>query len=306
MSDFQQTVPEPSLRAEFIQYLPPLLQLMRPHQWIKNLFVAAPLFFTPTALSWEMFFIVLTGFACFSALSSGIYIFNDYMDRDADRLHPEKCKRPLAAGTVSVRLAFTAMALLALGGLLNGLLLNPAFGAILAFYTALNLAYSVRLKHIAILDVMIIALGFVLRVEAGAALVGLEPSVWMIVCTGLLALFLAIAKRRDDVVRTIGAAHRKSLEGFNKAFLDSALTMVMASVFITYALYTTDANVMERLGTQRLYVTLPFVMAGLLRYLQVTMVEERSGSPTKVVLSDPFLITTVVGWITTFGVLIYL
>lgn len=284
---------------------PAALALLRPHQWIKNLFVAAPLFFTPSELSAESVLRVLLGIACFCALSSAVYILNDYADREADRRHPEKCHRPLAAGTVSVKAAFSLMAALFVVGTSVAFMLSPTFALLALLYCGLNLGYSLGLKHFAIIDVMIIAFGFILRVEGGARLIDVVPSAWIVIATGLLALFLAIAKRRDDLVRSLGQDHRRSLDGYNKPFLDTALAVVLGALLVAYMVYTTDQAVMERLGTSKLFYTAPFVVAGILRYLQITLVEERSGSPTKIVLTDRFLIVTVLGWALVFGALIY-
>ncbi|MGH8607288.1 MAG: decaprenyl-phosphate phosphoribosyltransferase [Gammaproteobacteria bacterium] len=282
-----------------------LLTLMRPHQWVKNAFVLAPLFFTPAAVSTHSVFIVLTGMLVFCALSSAVYILNDYADRGSDRLHPEKCHRPLAAGTVTVITATTLLGFLVLVGLSMGFMLSRGFFMIALCYLALNLAYSLWLKHVSIVDIVLIAIGFILRVEAGSALIQVRPSVWILVCTSLLALFLAVAKRRDDLVQALGNDHRKSLKGYNLRFVDTVLVICLSALLVSYTIYTTDANVMERLGTDHLYFTVPFVFCGVLRYLQVTMVEERSGSPTKILISDRFLHVTVFGWILVFGMLIY-
>lgn len=278
---------------------------MRPHQWVKNVFVAAPLFFTPSVLSAGTVVRVMLGFFAFCLVSSAVYILNDYKDREADRQHPSKCNRPLAAGTVAPGLAMGLMAALGVGGLTLAFALSPTVAGIIATYLLLNIAYSMGLKHVAIVDVMVIALGFVFRLEAGSALIDVKNSVWIIMCAGMLALFLAIAKRRDDIVKALDTEHRKSLDGYNRRFLDISLAVVLSAVLLAYMMYTTDDLVMRRLGTDRLYLTVPFVVAGVLRYLQITFVEERSGSPTHLVLTDRFLILTILGWIGVFGVLMY-
>ena len=284
----------------------PLLVLLRPHQWIKNLFVAAPLFFTPAVLSLGAVGQVALGFACFSALASALYVLNDWFDRDADRRHPRKRLRPLAAGTVSAATALLLGLCLAVGGLAVAFSLLPsAFGRVLAGYAVLNLAYSFQLKRIAILDVMVIAIGFVLRIYAGGFLIGVTPTVWIVACTLLLALFLALAKRRDDIVCGLDVGHRPALAGYNEAFLDMALAMVLGSLLVCYLLYTTQPENMARLHSNKLFLTVPFVIAGVLRYLQVTLVEHRSGSPTRLALKDRFLLLTIVGWLATFALLIY-
>lgn len=283
----------------------PILSLMRPHQWVKNAFVAAPLFFTPSAVSAESVWTVLGGLACFCVLSSGVYVLNDLLDREADRQHPDKRLRPLAAGTVSVATAIIMIVLLVGGGLLGAALLDLDFAKIALAYFLVNLAYSTFLKRMSIIDVLLIALGFVLRVYAGSALIGVVPSVWIISCTMLLALFIALAKRRDDLVKGLGNEHRGSLAGYSKRFLDTSLAIVLAALLVSYLLYTTQPENRANFGTDYLFVTTPFVIAGVLRYLQITLVEERSGTPTRVVLTDPFLRCAVLGWIAAFAVLIY-
>ena len=279
--------------------------MLRPLQWTKNAFVMAPLFFTPPALSLRNVQLVAAGILSFCALASAIYILNDYFDREADRKHPEKQFRPLAAGTISVGLAFTLFAILLTGGFVIALSTSYDFTWIATGYVALNLAYSFGLKHIAILDVLIIALGFTLRVEAGAVLIDIAPSAWIVITTGLLALFLALAKRRDDISRNLGNGHRKSLSGYTLPFLDVAVTVMLGALLVAYMIYTTDANVMKEFNTDKIYYTTPFVVAGILRYLQIALVENGSGSPTDVVLRDRFLIITIVGWAITFGILIH-
>lgn len=283
-----------------------LVVLVRPHQWVKNAFVLAPLFFSPQVLSVDTALVSVAAALCFCLAASGVYVLNDLVDRQADRLHPEKRFRPLAAGTVGTTLARWLIAGLLAAAAAGAMLLSPMFLAVLAAYAGVNGLYSFWLKRVAILDVMIVALGFVLRLEAGALVIDVRASAWIVVCGGLLALFLALAKRRDDLVQTLGNEHRPSLAGYNQPFIDSALTMVMAALLVTYALYTADPMTVEKLGSDRLYLTIPFVLAGLLRYLQITLVEHRSGSPTRIALTDPFTIGCVTGWLVTFGVLIYL
>lgn len=282
-----------------------LLKLLRPRQWVKNAFVAAPLFFTPSAVSEESVLRVAAGLLCFCAISSAAYILNDYLDREADRLHETKRHRPLAAGTVAPLAALLLMGALILAGFVGAFLLDFRFGLAGAAYLALNLSYSFGLKRISILDVMIIALGFVLRVYAGGALIDVVPTVWIIVCTGLVALFIALAKRRDDLAKGLGGDHRASLAGYSTRFLDTAVAIVLGALVVSYIIYTTDSENRHRFGTDHLYVTTPFVLAAVLRYLQITIVEERSGAPTDIVLTDRFLILCALGWLATFGWLIY-
>ena len=282
-----------------------IFAMLRPRQWVKNAFVMAPLFFTPPAFSLRNVELVVAGVVSFCALASAIYILNDYIDREADRKHPEKQFRPLAAGTISVRLAFALFGILLASGFAIALSTSYEFTWIATAYVALNLAYSFGLRHVAILDVLIIALGFTLRVQAGAVLIDIAPSAWIVITTGLLALFLALAKRRDDLSRNLSNDHRRSLNGYTLPFLDVAATVMLGALLVAYMIYTTDANVMKELNTDKIYYTTPFVVAGILRYLQIALVEKGSGSPTDVVLGDRFLITTIVGWAITFGVLIH-
>ena len=276
----------------------PYVRLLRPRQWVKNVFVVAPLFFTPEAVNARYLAIVGLAFAVFCLFASTIYIVNDYFDREADRLHPEKRNRPLASGQVSAGAAWAlAAALAGLAALLTLTVMPRAF-ALMAFgYLALNILYSLWLKHVSLLDVMVISVGFVLRVAAGAVAIDVEPTVWIVVCTWLLALFLALAKRRDDLVRALSGTHRPSLGGYNLPFIDASLAMVLGSLLVSYIIYTTQ--------TEHLYLTAPFVAAGVLRYLQITLVEQRSGSPTELALRDRFLVVTILGWIATFAALIY-
>lgn len=284
-----------------------LFRLVRPRQWVKNAFVAAPLFFTPSAWTKPQITAVLLTLIVFCLLSSAVYIINDFADREADRLHPVKKTRPIASGEISPSLA------LALAGLLLAVaaaavavpFLPETVVRIAALYLGINLLYSFWLKHVSLLDVLMVATGFVLRVDAGAAAIGIDPTVWIVVCTGLLALFLALAKRRDDVTKLLSEEHRPSLAGYNRRFIDTALSMVLGALLVSYLIYTTDQSVIARYGTDKLYLTAPFVIAGVLRYLQITLVEERSGSPTDIALTDRFLIVTVLGWVAVFGLLIY-
>ena len=284
----------------------PILTLLRPHQWIKNAFVAAPLFFTPKAISWPAIIQVGLGVACFSAMASAIYVLNDWRDREVDREHPLKRLRPLAARAVAPGAAAALALGLALASSAVALIWLPrGFAVVLAIYVLQNLAYNFWLKQIAILDVLCIAIGFVLRVYAGGELIAVTPTVWIVACTLLLALFLAFAKRRDDLVLGVDDEHRLSLAGYNLPFIDASLAIVLAALVVSYLLYTTQPENMARLGSDKLFLTAPFVIAGVLRYLQVTLVERRSGSPTRLALSDRFLLLTILGWVATFAWLIY-
>lgn len=283
-----------------------LFRLVRPRQWVKNAFVAAPLFFTPTAWTPPDIAAVALTLVVFCMLSSVVYVVNDYADREADRLHPVKQKRPIASGEVDPGAALVmAGVLFAVAAAIALAFLPPMVTRIALLYLAINLLYSFWLKHVSLLDVLLVAAGFVLRVDAGAAAIDVDPTVWIVVCTGLLALFLALAKRRDDVAKLMSESHRPSLAGYNRRFIDTALAMILGALLVSYLIYTTDESVIARYGTDKLYLTAPFVIAGVLRYLQITLVEERSGSPTDIALTDRFLILSVLGWVAVFGLLIY-
>lgn len=285
---------------------PALWRLARPRQWVKNGFVVAPLFFTPEAVSLANLGRVGLAVAVFCLLASAIYIFNDWFDAEADRLHPGKCGRPIAAGEIAPGTALLAAGLLIAAGLaLSAAALPRLATGIAAGYVAMSLAYSARLKHVAILDVLIIATGFVLRIEFGGAAAGIPLTVWIVVCTFLLALFMALAKRRDDLAKALDDAHRPALAGYNLPFVDTALGVVLAALLVSYLIYTTEPGVIARLHTDKLYFTAPFVVAGVLRYLQIALVEKRSGSPTDLALTDRFLILAILGWLAVFAALLY-
>lgn len=282
------------------------LRLLRPRQWVKNAFVVAPLFFTPEAVSVHNVARVAIMVVVFCLVSGAVYALNDYCDRDADRLHPEKRDRPIASGAVSPGQALVLVAILvAVASAISLALLPLAAARVALLYLVVNLLYSFWLKHVSIVDAMLIAAGFVLRVDAGAASIGVASTVWITLCTGLLALFLAFAKRRDDLVRSLDNSHRRSLSGYNLRFIDTSLGVVLGVLVVSYLMYTTDAGVMAKFGTDKLYLTVVFVLSGVLRYLQITIVEERSGSPTELALTDRFLILSILGWLTLFAILIY-
>ena len=279
--------------------------LLRPRQWVKNVFVFAPLFFTPPAMSAGAVvttFLVFIGFCC---VSSAVYCLNDLRDRESDRLHPKKRLRPLASGRISPATAvFLAVALLVVGMSIT-LAVAPIAALVLVAYLLINIAYTLVLKNVSIVDVLTIALGFVLRVYGGALVIDVVPTPWIQICAGLLALFIALAKRRDDVVLEIGAAHRVSLSGYTRSFLDACIGVTLAALLVSYMIFTLNDAVMQRLGSDKLFLTVPFVIAGIFRYLQLTLVFERSGSPTELVFKDVFLVLSVVGWVLLYAYLIY-
>jgi decaprenyl-phosphate phosphoribosyltransferase len=284
-----------------------IVALARPHQYVKNLFVLAPLFFVGRITDPDLLLPSMLACAAFSFTASSIYILNDYRDIEEDRKHEHKKHRPLASGRVSVRLALVLMVIFALCGLSLMATLSPPALLVAAAYVLLNVGYSFGLKHFSILDVNIIAIGFVLRLYVGSTVTGVPLSMWIVIMTYLLALFLAIAKRRDDIVRYL-ASNRKSrrvIDGYNLELLNGAM-MIMASVIIVaYILYTTSESVMQRVQNENLYFTVFFVILGLLRYLQIALVENRSGSPTRILYRDIFLQVTLLGWLVSFVWILY-
>ena len=284
-----------------------IITLMRPHQWLKNLFVFMPLFFDRHATDWHYVWPCIVAFLAFCLAASGIYCFNDIHDAEADRLHPVKCRRPVASGAVSKRAAYTVMCIIWVAAFSLVAMCDSGLIGTLLFYIVMNVAYCIRLKQIALLDVFIIATGFVLRIAAGGLATGIILSHWIVLTTFLLALFLAVAKRRDDVViyEASGIKARKSVEHYNKFFLGVAIGVLGSITIMCYILYTVSNEVVDRIGSRYLYATSVFVLAGILRYMQLTFVDQKSGSPTEVLLHDRFIQTCVVAWIATFTMILY-
>ena len=279
------------------------IKLLRPHQYVKNAFILSPLFFAFKFRDPDLLVRVLLVTACFCLVASAIYVLNDYLDVEEDRRHPTKKNRPLASGKVPMNHGLVIMVLLVIiGG--GGMALVSTDALILTgVYVVNNILYSFRLKHIPLLDITMISVGFVLRLFIGSAAGNgeLPLSMWIILCTFLLAMFLAMAKRRDDVLlQKEGKKVRKSISGYNLEFINGGM-MIMASVtLVAYISYTISPEVTARLNTDNLYFTTFFVIIGILRYMQITFVEQKSGSPTKVLLRDLFLQLTLVGWVLTF------
>src|SRR4029079_18795618 len=286
------------------------IKLLRPKDWAKNLFLFIPSFFA------EKFFDINTlgrlalGFVAFAFMASCIYIINDYRDIEDDRKHPVKRNRPLAAGTVNKGTALSISILLFLSAVLIGYFLDPTlqFLFVLGLYFTLNIAYSLGFKNIAILDILILAAGFVLRVKAGAVIAKWDTSEWLVIKIYLLALFLSIAKRRDDLLLKMetGSEMRRSMSGYNLDFLNTMLAFFSAIIIVSYIMYTVSGQTYTRLRTHRLYYTSVFVIAGILRYLQITFVFKRSGSPTEILYKDRFIQVTLLLWVFSIYGILYL
>jgi decaprenyl-phosphate phosphoribosyltransferase len=284
------------------------IKLLRPKDWAKNFFLFIPLFFAGEIFNVEKITAIFWGFIAFSFIASAIYIINDYRDIEDDRKHPVKCKRPLASGAVSKSSSLVIVALLIIAGFALAWWVRDKFLFVLFIYFALNLAYSFGLKSIPILDILILAMGFVLRIKAGSVIAFIPLSEWIVIMVFLLALFMAVGKRRDDVLLKIssGTDMRKSIKGYNLEFLNVLLALVCAVIIIAYFMYTMSNDVTNRLHTYRLYYTCLFVISGLMRYLQIIYVSSDSGSPTKILYKDRFIQITLILWIASYISILYM
>lgn len=274
------------------------MQSLRPAQWAKNLFVLAPLVFGDLLLDRQA--VVRAGLAllAFCCASSAVYLINDLRDREEDRRHPLKRLRPLAAGTLGVPAAVAAMVLLAAAAAGLAVWLGWPFARILGAYLVLNVLYTLWFKHMVILDVMTISLGFVLRVEAGGMAAGVEVSRWLFLCTTFLALFLAFSKRRHEITLLAGAAsgQRPVLDHYSPAFLDQMINVVTASSVVSYALYAVSPETQEKFGTQNLVYTIPLVLYGIFRYLYLMYQRAGERNPTEAILRDPPFLINILLW----------
>ena len=268
-----------------------------------------PLFFHGKLFDLSLFLNAFWAFIGFSFIASSIYVFNDLRDVEEDRQHPEKKFRPIAAGSISEKNAKLLILILAS---LAGIIFYTMFSNIwvwlcVFFYFWQNILYTIWLKKIALVDVIIISLGFIIRIFLGSAATDIYLSHWIIIMTFLLALFLAFAKRRDDILLTnsTGVKHRSNIDGYNLEFLNAAIIISSAMVIVAYIMYTTSVEVIQRTG-QNIYLTSFFVVIGIFRYLQVVFVKQQSGNPTKVFLKDSFLQIIMLGWIVSFGIILYL
>ncbi len=267
---------------------------LRPHQWLKNLVVLAALVFSKHLFEADAAAQAALACAVFCALAGAVYLVNDLADLERDRLHPAKRTRPLASGELPPGLARAAAALLFVGALAASWTLGPPFVLCALAYPALGVAYSLALKHVVILDVLAVALGFVLRAVAGAVAIGVHFSPWLLVCTLLLALFLALAKRRHELVTLEdAAAHRQILAEYSPYLLDQMIAVVTASCLTAYAFYTLAPETVEKYRTERLALTIPFVIYGIFRYLYLVHHRGEGGSPGDVLLTDRPLLVAV-------------
>ena len=285
-----------------------VVESLRPAQWVKNGFVFAALIFSRNLTDRHALTLVGGAFLAFCAVSSAAYLLNDVLDAEEDRKHPLKRMRPVAAGRVSPRLAIGASLALALGGFVTAWELDRRFFIVIACYVVLNGLYSSVLKHVALVDVFVVAAGFVLRVLGGGTVIRVQISAWLIVCTTLLALFLALSKRRHELVLlgVDAAEHRPNLVDYSPYFLDQLIAIVTASTVMSYALYTLSPDVRAKFPGKHLELTVPFVLFGIFRYLYLVHQREGGGNPTRLLLTDRVLLAVVLMWTASVILLIYL
>lgn len=287
-----------------------LIRLIRPHQWVKNLVVLLPVFFGGALLHIESVYAGLVTALCFSFAASSIYCLNDIVDVDDDRRHPVKCHRPLASGAISITQGYILMFLMFILSMLSTFLLRQnqlETASVILFYWILNIAYCLKLKQYVIIDVCVVSFGFVLRILAGGYATSIHLSKWIVLMTFLLMLFLSFAKRRDDVVRMneTGHAPRQNTIRYNLTFINQAITITASVTLVCYIMYTVSPETIQNFHTDYLYLTSVFVLVGLLRYIQIAVVDKRSGDPTKVMLHDRFMQFVVLAFGLAFLFIIY-
>lgn len=291
-----------------------ILITMRPHQWIKNLFIFPALIFSKNLFHPAYLLKSVAAFFLFCALAGSVYILNDVMDAGEDRHHPRKRYRPIASGRVGVNTAYLLHGILASLSLSLSVALNPYFGAIAGLYYALNVAYSLGLKRVVILDVLIVSMGFVIRAAAGGLVISVEVSPWLLICTMLVALFLVLAKRRHEIIlmgdranmlmelslaaedQQLASRYRHSLEDYNPYFLDQLIGVTTATTLITYILYTLSDDAVSKFGGAGLIYSVPFVIYGIFRYLYLMHLKKEGGSPVRSLAGDPPLMADIVLW----------
>lgn len=283
------------------------VRAVRPEQWLKNGFVLSPLVFSGRAFIWDAQWRALAAFAAFCAVASAVYLMNDVIDREADRQHPRKRLRPIAAGVISPASALVGAAVLGAGGVGLGAMAGARVAIVLVAYLALNVAYGTWLKNIVIVDVFAIASFFVMRLVAGAAAVGVRPSIWLLLCGGLLALYLGFAKRRHELV-LLGegsSTHRAVLASYSTTFLDQLSVVLLSVTVVSYVMYTLESETAKLVGSEALSYSTAFVLYGVLRYLYLVHRHE-GGNPAETLLTDRSLLVAVLAWAAYCGGVIYL
>jgi len=284
-----------------------ILKSMRPYQWTKNLFVFAPLIFSQNILNVPYLFKTVLAFALFCLLSGAVYIWNDLRDIEEDKLHPVKSQRPLASGRLGKTPATAAFVFFSLVGLGCAFLLNLTFFILALAYLLLQIFYSAWLKHVVILDVLLIAAGFLLRVSAGGVVIMVDISEWLLICTFLLALFIALSKRRHELVllEEDASSHRPILQEYSPYLLDQMISVVTASTVVAYCLYTISEETVAKFGSSRLIYTVPFVLYGIFRYLYLIHKKGEGGSPEFLILKDKPFLAGILLWIVSAIIILY-
>lgn len=285
-----------------------IIQAMRPHQWTKNFFVYAALIFSQNIFNLPLLLKTTIAFSAFCLISSALYIFNDLKDLEEDKLHPLKSKRPIPSGKIKKSTAILTIIILSLLGFSSALTLNKNYFIIILVYFLIQMAYSIKLKHIVILDVFVVAFGFLIRVVAGGLAIEVSLSSWLLICTILLALFLALSKRRHELVLLEDSAsdHRPILEEYSPYLLDQMIAVVTASTVIAYCLYTISEETVAKFGTSNLIFTVPFVLYGIFRYLYLIHQKIEGGSPEALIIRDKPLLIDIFLWIVAAVIILYL
>ncbi len=292
----ESTVLDEEQVASFRQ-LPPLLRAMRPLQWTKNLLVFAALIFARQTFNLEPLLLSIGAFVAFCAISSSVYLVNDVRDRVQDRLHPVKRLRPVAAGELSPRTALVAAAILALAGLALGGVIRPELFAVLSLYLAIMIGYNAGLKHVVVLDVIIIALGFVLRAAGGAIAIDVPISPWLYLCTFVVSLLVGFGKRRHELLllQESAVGHRQNLETYTVTLLDQCIAVSAAATILTYSIYTFQAPTLP--SSHAMVLTIPIVAYAVFRYLYLVYIKRAGGSPEVMLVRDRPLRLAVVAWV---------
>jgi 4-hydroxybenzoate polyprenyltransferase len=278
-----------------------LFRLMRPHQWVKNIFVLTGLLFGHAWHSPLLVFQALIAFVAFCLVSSTVYVINDIFDIEQDKHHPTKRNRPLPSGKISISTAIYFAAILGVAGLLLASLASYKVVIILLIYAVMNIAYSLRLKHVVILDVFIIATGFMLRILAGTLGLGIPPSQWLLLCGLMVTLFLGFSKRRAEIIALSEdrTSHRKVLEDYSPVLLDKMIVVTAAGLIMSYSLYTMNPETIRIHGTANLIYTVPFVIYGVFRYIFLLHHQSSGGDPSKDLVRDPHILIVLLGWLVT-------
>jgi 4-hydroxybenzoate polyprenyltransferase len=284
-----------------------ILHLIRVRQWVKNIILFVPLFFAAELGNISSLTNVFIAFLAFCFVASSVYVLNDIRDLEKDRLHPEKKNRPIASGAISKKTAIIILIIFLVAGLGISIFTTPWVTRLLLIYVGINLLYSFGLKELALVDVSIIAAGFLIRILTGGLAADVPSSKWLLLLSFLLALFIAFAKRRDDLIilKQTNVSMRESLKGYTLPFVDGIIAFLSAVVAVLYCMYTISDEVIQRIDNEYIFLSAIPVVLGMIRYLQVTMVFEKSGSPVKILSSDRFIQLMILIWVGFFGILLY-